>query len=540
MKKGKLFTGTAILVFMAFLIFSAYVSGCGGGGGGGGGGGTPVSPTPTQTVSPTTSPTTTPSPSPSPTGTPGPGNNVSGYVRDENGLPIQGATVGAVQKGLTFIDRLDRNYEATTDANGQFSVGDIPYSSFSMQVEKSGRKTVNVDGFTSTGEYEALSLTQPAGSGEVNVTLPSPVTLSASVSGSDANLSWSGGQSENFVSYMVMRSKSSGVNILSNNAGKFTSYSTTSMTDKNLSQGICYYRVFEIINSDGGHLAVGSNEVSVNMSASDAFPDNIAMLMMKTLPAAGGGYEHQARYVVTTTDISGIIPQGKTVMIVSPFFAQSMQAQYAVMGYKKVKHYYYGNPAHYLGEIGMPGEWESKYFVSKDDFAADERIGTHRISIDGSIVGFGNLTTAQPESKILNPQVSLNADGDIELTWNMVQDGASFSGGAGSYGWKYFIKVMQEAGAGDSTYQYEKFWSNICIRDIGFNRICEVSANIPQVTNNKVVIPGGIFESGTAVKVSLYAISTSETTSSPTTGADGYGKSFMYWLYQGGSALNIP
>ncbi len=101
-----------------------------------------------------------------------------------------------------------------------------------------------------------------------------------------------------------------------------------------------------------------------------------------------------------------------------------------------------------------------------------------------------------PQSAIFNPQLTRNSDGNIDLSWSMVQDGSSFSGGSGGYGWKYLVKVMYEgayAGGTDPNYQFEKFWSNICIRDKGFNQVCELTRNMPLDNGNKVVIPDGIF-----------------------------------------------
>jgi len=530
MKKGRSISSMALFLLLFTLLITAYMVGCGGSSGGDG------DPVVSPTVSPTTSPTTSPTVSPSPSPTL---KKVSGMVRDKNGLPIQGSKATAVQKGQNGIIKA---FEATTDTNGQFTINDITYSSFDLKIEKSGRKTVTVEGFGATGSYDALSITQPLGSGDTTIALPTPAVLSASASGSDAVLSWTQSSNSSFVSYMVMRASSPGVNNLSNNVGKFTDSSITSMTDRNLPSGTSYFRVFQMIATADSALGVASNEVSVTIGSEQAFPPNITMLMMKTLPASGGAVEHQARYVVTTNDIGGIIPSGKNITITSPLFVQAVKAQYAVMGYKKVKNYYYGNRALYLGEIRMPGEWESKYYVSKNDFAADDRIGTHTIAINNQDIDFA-LTTGMPNSKILNPQLSRNADGDLEVSWNMLEDGSPFTGGAGKYGWKYLVKVMYEgvyAGGNDPDYQFEKFWSNICIRDIGFNRICEVAVNMPQDAGNKMVIPDGIFDKETTVKISLYAISTTETATSPDSGVSGYGKAYMYWLYMGGTSVVVP
>ena len=543
MKKIKAILLIMLISGMLFHM-AASLMGCGGGGGGGG-----SDPITSPTVSPTTSPTTSPtiSPTTSPTITPSPSptssTEVSGFVEDENGLPIAGSMVSVIEKGNVGAGNF-KAYEASTDSDGKFTIADIPYNSFSLQVSMTGRKTIKADGFTKAGTYDALSFTQLSGSGDTTVSMPPPIILSGVKSGSNINLSWTGSSASGFKSYVVMRSDSPKVNVLDNNVGKFTNIATTSMTDKNLTQGTFYYRVFQLMNSqDGALIKVGSNEESIGLNFEECFPSRLSMLMMKTIPKSDGGYQNQAWYVVTTTDISGIIPTGLGVFVSSPLFTQATAAQYAKMGYKKIKNYYYDYPAHSLGEINMPGEWESKYYVPKDDFAADDRIGSHKIRIGNEIVDFGEFTTGVPQSKIYYPQLSRNSDGNLEVSWGMIQDGTVFSGGAGNYGWKYLVKVMEEgvyAGGNDPDYQYENYWSNMCIRDIGFNRICEVAANMPDISGNRVSVPDGIFTTGSTVTISVYAISTKDSYNNASSGVSGYGKSYMYWLYMGGGSYTVP
>lgn len=537
-----------LLISVLFFHMTASLIGCSGGGGGGGSDpvtSPTVSPTESPTASPTTSPTISPTTSPTVTPTPSPSGytEVSGFIEDENGFPIAGSTVTIVEKGSE--EQADfRAYEASTNSEGKFTISSIPYESFSLQVSKSGRKTIKADGFTKSGTYDALSFTQLSGSGDTTVNLPPPIILSGAKSGSDIKLSWTGSSASNFRSYVVMRSNSPKVNILSNNVGKFTNVATKSMTDKNLTEGTFYYRVFQLMNSqDGALIRIGSNEESFGLNFEECFPSKLGMLMMKTIPKADGGYQHQAWYVVTTTDISGIIPYGMGVFVSSPLFTQAQTAQYAKMGYKKVKNYYYDCPAYSLGEISNPGEWESKYYVPKDDFAAADRIGSHKIRISDEVVDFGEFTTGMPQSKIYYPQLTRNSDGTLKVSWGMIQDGTPFTGGAGNYGWKYLVKVMEEgvyAGGNDPDYQYENYWSNICIKDIGFNRICEVAANMPDISGNSVTVPDGIFTTGSTVTISVYAISTKDSYNMPSSGVSGYGKSYMYWLYMGGGSYTVP
>jgi hypothetical protein len=464
---------------------------------------------------------------------------VSGTVIDESGSPVAGVKVSALEKSPVS----SKAFETTTDSGGVFTITGINYSSFSLNFSLSGKKTVQVENLGNSTDYDNICIIQPAGSGTASISVPGIIQLSAVRSGSNAVLSWTAPSSSDFSYYTIMRSGSAGVNMLSCNVGKITGASTKTMTDKNLAAGVWYYRAYYVSGSSGAKLMLASNETAVTMPSENAFPSKIAMLMLKTLPAEGGGYDNQARYVATTTDIYGLIPQGINVGVSSPLFDSTQKAQYALTPYKKIKNYYYGNPGICLGETKMPGEWESKYYVSKDSYASDACIGSHRMGIDGQAVTLADITTAQPSSKIVTPSIIKNADGSLEISWKMFQDGTSFSGGAGNYGWKYLVKVMYEgaySGGTDPTYQYEKYWSNTCIKDMGFHRICEVVVNMPQDEGNKVTIPAGVFSTGNQLQVAIYAISTTQTAVNPVSGASGYGKAYMYWLYYGGSTLTVP
>lgn len=469
---------------------------------------------------------------------------VSGVVRDENGLPVSDAKVEAISTGTVTARNTKTTFEATTDEDGTFSIEDITLENFHLQVSKSGRNTVVISGFSSGGTYGTLSITQGEGSQTISFELPSPITLSVTSSRGSASLSWTQSQSSNFSSYAVMRSTSSGVTALDDQVGKFTNASSNSMTDRNLTAGTWYYRVFQVIDTESGEFMLGSNQESLEIDSSVCFPSRISIMMLKTLPVPGtGGLEHQSRFVVTTTDIRDTIPAGMDVTVDSALFSAIQTARYSQMSYKNVEHYYYGNPAYYLGEINMPGEWDSKYFVTKDDFSADEVIGTHSIDINGETVNFGQIDDAMPNNKVYGVSISRNRDDQLQVSWSMVEDGSTFSGGEGSYGWKYLVKVMyagQYAGGDDPDYQWEKYWSNVCIKDCNFVEICSRLENMPQVSDNTVTIPDGIFDSGDSVKVSVYAISSNESNTTADSGVDGYAKSYLYWLYRGGASLEIP
>ncbi len=102
------------LVLMA--VVTVALTGCGGGGGGGGGG-TPPDTTPRTTL--------------------------SGRVFDTNGTPISGATVTVDSGTVKAI------VSTTTNANGQYSIGNIPKGVLlNIQISKTGITTTIMNGLT--------------------------------------------------------------------------------------------------------------------------------------------------------------------------------------------------------------------------------------------------------------------------------------------------------------------------------------------------------------------------------------------------------
>ena len=119
-------------------------------------------------------------------------------------------------------------------------------------------------------------------------------------------------------------------------------------------------------------------------------------------------------------------------------------------------------------------------------------------------------------------------------------------GGPGKYGWKYLIKILYPGiymSGDDPDFEAEKAWTNFDIFDkelnIGFSRVCEVAANMPQDMSS-VKVPEGIFAPGDTVHVLVYAISTTESFVSSDSGIPGYGKAFMYWLFNYTVMVKVP
>jgi hypothetical protein len=321
------------------------------------------------------------------------------------------------------------------------------------------------------------------------------------------------------------------------------------MTDGNLPAGIMYYRVYTDIETEDGHFMAGSNVVSVDVPASDAMPEAQAFIMMKTGQDKDLGMINTAYIVVAPTDISADIGTGKQITITSPLLdGQSQKAMYigkSMTNYKGNKNYYYGYPATYLGETRKLDEWDTKYAVTAKGWEADKRVGKHLFDIDGEQVSF-EFDKPMPDSRVEDVKLARDAGGVLTVSWKVIEDGVPIDGGAGKYGWKYLIKVLYAgvyASGTDPDFEAEKMWSNYDIFDkdlnIGFSRVCEVAANMPQDVSS-VSIPEGIFSPGDTVHVLVYAISTDESFISPDSGAAGYGKAYMYWLFNYKVMVPVP
>ena len=469
-----------------------------------------------------------------------PTRSVAGVLRQESGLPLADATLTAVELASD-----DEGPSTTSDADGRFVLDGIGFEQFGLRLSATDRWTVVVTGFAGD---EEVSLTLPEGDGEAVVPLPAAPDLVAVASEADVELSWNPSDQGDFARFVVVSSDQPGVSVLHTHVGDLRAFDATSMTDRNMTAGSWTYRVFHELDTDAGRVARGSDEVTVEIAAADAFPDRLAFRILKTIPLGGPDFQNQARWVVTTTSISDNIGSGMSNEVTSPLLDDPTSLTYLspmLTAYEGVEHYFHGDPAVYVGETRKLDEWDAKYAAALDDFEDDAVIGTTSISIDGESMSFPERTEGLSANRLYGVELNRDGDGRLEISWSMMQDGAPFDGGAGAYGWRYLAKVGRVGpwGAEGDGFEWEVFWSNWCLndvgRDIGFNRVVDLAGNMPQ-DEASILVPDDVFDTGDTVSILLYAISTTDSTSSPDSGVDGYGMADMYWLFAYRTATTVP
>ena len=466
--------------------------------------------------------------------------STAGFVRDENGLPLADVSVTAVD----IVSAAD-GPSTTSGPDGRYILDDVPFVGFSLRLEAADRWTLEATGFA--GDEEA-SLTLPLGDDTATVQLPAASGLTAVASGADVELSWTPSDLDGFTRFVVVSSDQPDVSILDTHVGDLRGFDATAMTDRNMVAGSWSYRVFHEVQTEAGPMAIGSDVATVTIDAAAAFPDRLAFRILKTIPLGGPDFQNQARWVVTTTSISDNIGPGMSHEVTSPLLDDVTPLNFIspmATAYEGVEHYFHGDPAVYVGETRKIDEWDAKYAAALDDWADDAVIGTASISIDGSPMSFPERTEALPGNRLYGVDLVRNGDGRLEITWSMTQDGAAFAGGPGAYGWKYLAKVAKVGpwGAEGDGYEWEVFWSNWCLddvgRDMGFNRVVDLAPNMAQ-DEASILLPDGVFDVGDPVTILVYAISTTDSVSSPSSGVDGYGMADMYWLFAYRTAITVP
>ena len=467
--------------------------------------------------------------------------HVSGVVRDEDGLPSPDTEVEVWLEG--------EGAPAATvgvDDQGRFEASPIPeLHDFALHLVGSGRRTVLVAGLVGG---EELSLTHPAGDGEVAVTVPPLLTLHQDTLGADVTLEWTASEQPEFSAYRLMSANLGGTTILDTNVATILDPGVTSVVDPNLVQGTWFYRVFHEIDSPAGPVSVGSNVRRVDMDPDDAFPERLALVMLKTTALGGANFVNQARYAVATTSGSGVIPPGLETEVSSPLLPEPEPLAYIspqMTDYRDVEQYYYGDPAVACGRTRKIDEWDAKYAAAVDDFDDLAVVGEHRIAVGGEPIVFEPLPDGMPANRLFGVEL-VRDEGQLRVVWSMFEDGQPFDGGAGEYSWKYLAKIKyagEYAGGDDPDYEWERFWSSWCLRDVGrdlgFNRVVELALNMPQ-NHDQIDVPDGIFAPGDEVTVALYAIATADASNLADSGVEGYGAASMYWLYAARDEVIVP
>ena len=415
--------------------------------------------------------------------------------------------------------------EVFTDARGYFVFAEVPEVPFELRVTADGRQRLDVTGLLGG---DTVALTQPWDEGIVALALPAAPVLQATLRAPHLELQWTVDDPAP-VDLLVMRSRSPRVGLLDANVGQPAPAATT-LTDPNLPAGTWYYRLLAAYDLPGGRHWVGSNVVEVTVDPAQAFPERLALLMNKVAPDSEqpGAVENVATYVVATADIAAVIPAGLQVAVNSPLTGGQPRAA-AYIGpeqtaYRGNEHYYWGNPPVYGGPSRKIDEWDAKYAVNLTGYERAAQEGEHRIAIGGTPVRF--QLPAAPDSRIENITLAREDDGQIHIRWQMTEDGQALAGGAGSHGWRYLAKVLQpgrHAGNEAAPYEAERFWSSYCLRDdganIGFNRVVELASNMP-AAQDSIILPPGIFPTGSPVIVMLYAIATADSSNEADSGLE--------------------
>ncbi len=145
---------TRLLLFTVMIMvwILALVAGCGGGDSGGGGG--DVSPTPTGA------------------------GNISGTVYDQNGLPLQGATVNYEEEGRKLSS--DTSKSTVTDSYGEFLLTNVPAGYHRVTARKNDYAS-HIEAYVENGQTDEVTMTvEPVGA------------IQGTVSQSDTGLTLSG------------------------------------------------------------------------------------------------------------------------------------------------------------------------------------------------------------------------------------------------------------------------------------------------------------------------------------------------------------
>lgn len=489
-----------LILLLSVSLFCLF--GCGGSGGGGtssGGGGTPAA------------------------------AGITGIVTGTDGMPVSAAIC---KLGLVGSEMASQVPDQTTDSLGRFTFSNLSTGvTYQLRVSKAGKYTMILDMLVSDSNANPnVSIPQPDGSGEINLTPPAAITLNAPVVGSNGSisLSWTQSQASNFSYYRIMRSQTSPVNSLSAQVGVFNVASTVSMTDGPLSQGTYYYRVYQVVTIENvGELSVGSNEVSCVVSGSAALPDYNALVILSNY-TDDTGTANQGLCTLEPSSIAGTIASNLSVTLTTPFMTTSIP--FGTNNWTTTNNYFFGNPITYVGQI-------TDYFDSKPDIGAyfgegpisGSITGKYTMNINGTDLEIADIPWSMPNNQMTDISLSKNPDNTLNIGWTLLENGTPVQGPGSTFDWRYLVRVY--AGTGQTT--NETGWCssdtrNLSIRD--FNGAISTIRNLPTQASNQATVPAGIFAPGTPINIRVVAFATASSYNSysPTSAIPNHGRGYAY------------
>ncbi|MDQ7824291.1 MAG: caspase family protein [Candidatus Eremiobacteraeota bacterium] len=339
-----------------------------------------------------------------------------GRVQGENGVPVSNATVTIAR---TFVDANGNSWTTTARTNSQGDFTATLYTLVPYNVNISGGTcggsqslgTVNV-AFTPTSINPVRVFSKPSGAGTTTMTIPQPVTCTASARGTKATsvaLSWNASSEPGFSCYRIYRSTTKGATgIDANLVTTITTQGTTGFTDTPGNAGTYYYRLY-VYTSLANNLYCGaaSDEVSATIDTATTLQATSVLGFYATKFSTTS----QGVYALVYPHTSTGIPSG-TYTVALPGGTTENLAVNAYAGYSTiVGRTYYGYPI--VGSYGSKTTTEESYQV-KSGMNPSPATGSYTIT---SPLGDAPITASQGIPSALEVTSTVNNDGTISVSW---------------------------------------------------------------------------------------------------------------------------